>query len=247
MFIPDIIVPPPSEEAIGDRFAHVGTWIFDLDNTLYPAHSNLFAQIDTKIRDYVQRLLNTTHEDAHRVQRDYYKRYGTTLRGLMTEHGISPDEFLDYVHDIDHSALEPDLRLGAAIARLPGRRFIMTNGSRKHAEKTAARLGITQHFDDIFDIVAADLQPKPQRVAYDLCLARHAIEPKTAAMFEDLARNLEVPHALGMRTVLVVPNGTREVFRDAWELEGRADPHIEHVTDNLAVFLETIPANPQGL
>ncbi|TPQ50533.1 pyrimidine 5'-nucleotidase [Prosthecomicrobium hirschii] len=231
---------PGTETAPADpatRFGHVETWIFDLDNTLYPAHTNLFAQVDVRIRDFVQRLLKTSHDDAQRLQRDYYRTYGTTLRGLMIEHGISPDEFLEYVHDIDHSAVAPDPVLGAAIERLPGRKFIMTNGTRRHAEKTAIALGIEHHFEDIFDIVAAGLLPKPHRETYDIFLGQHGIEPARAAMFEDLARNLAVPHALGMRTVLVVPQGTREVFREAWEMEGRDEPHVEYVTDDLAHFV----------
>lgn len=219
------------------RFGRVDEWVFDLDNTLYPAHTDLFAQVDVKIRDYVQRLLGSSPEEAQRLQKDYYRRYGTTLRGLMIEHGITPDGFLEYVHDIDHSVVEADPALGAAIARLPGRKFIMTNGTRKHAEAVAARLGITRHFTDIFDIVAADLLPKPHRETYDAFLAGAGIEPTRAAMFEDLARNLAAPHALGMATVLVVPHGAREVLRESWELEGRDESHVDWVTDDLAGFL----------
>ena len=220
-----------------ERFARVDEWIFDLDNTLYPAHTDLFSQVDDKIRAYVSLLLGSTADEAHRIQKDYYRRYGTTLRGLMIEHGITPDGFLEYVHDIDHSRVEPDPALGAAIERLPGRKFIMTNGTRKHAEKVAARLGITHHFTDIFDIVAADLLPKPHRETYDKFLLGAGIEPARAAMFEDLSRNLAVPHALGMATVLVVPEGAREVLRESWELEGRDDGHVDWITDDLAGFL----------
>jgi len=221
-------------------FAHVDTWVFDLDNTLYPSHSNLFGQIDDRIRDFVARLLKISHDDAHRIQKDLYIRYGTSLRGLMTEHGIEPDDFLDYVHDIDHSVLEPDPDLARAIARLPGRRFIMTNGSRMHAEKTAARLGITDQFEGIFDIVAAGLIPKPNVAAYTTFFQLHGIDPKRAAMFEDLARNLAVPHASGMKTVLILPQGTRDVFRDAWEIEGDKEPHVDFTTDDLAGFLDEV-------
>lgn len=221
-------------------FHSVDEWVFDLDNTLYPAHSNLFAQIDVKITDFVQRLIGLSHDDARVLQRDYYRRYGTTLRGLMLEHDIAPDEFLEFVHDIDHSALTIDPRLGAAIEQLPGRKFIMTNGTREHAENVAAHLGITHHFSDIFGIVEADLLPKPHPDTYDLFLSKNGIHPKRAAMFEDLARNLEVPGTLGMRTVLIVPDGTREVFREGWELENSDAAHIEHVTDDLPGFLEEV-------
>jgi putative hydrolase of the HAD superfamily len=225
------------------RFADVRSWIFDLDNTLYPRHTNLFAQVDVRIRDYVQRLLDLPSEDAQLLQRDYYRRYGTTLRGLMVEHGITPDDFLEYVHDIDHSPVEADPRLSSAIARLPGRRFIFTNGSRLHAEKVMARLGLGPDFEDIFDIVRADLIPKPHPDTYARFLAENAIDPASAAMFEDLARNLEVPKALGMATVLIVPNGTEEVLAETWETEGSDGAHIDHLTDDLGVFLEAVLEN----
>jgi len=221
-------------------FKGVEAWVFDLDNTLYPAHTNLFAQVDVRIRDFVARLLDLSPETAMDVQKDYYRRYGTTLRGLMEEHGITPDGFLEYVHDIDHSVVAPDPALGDALGALPGKKFIFTNGSRRHAEKTAARLGVDGHFDDIFDIVSAGLLPKPNREAYDLFLGATGVTPGRAAMFEDLSRNLAVPHGLGMRTVLVVPQGTREVFREAWELEGEESPHVDFVTDDLPGFVAAV-------
>jgi putative hydrolase of the HAD superfamily len=222
------------------RFAAIDAWIFDLDNTLYTRNANLYAQVDERIRAFVGKLLDLAPEAAQRVQKDYYRRYGTTLRGLMVEHGIEPDGFLEYVHDIDHSPVVPDPRLAAAIARLPGKKYIMTNGSLAHAEKIAARLGISGHFDDIFDIVRAELLPKPNRETYDRFLAATGVSAGAAAMFEDLARNLVVPQALGMATVLVVPNGTRAVFTEEWELEGREAPHVEFLTDDLGGFLEQV-------
>ncbi len=223
-------------------FDAVETWVFDLDNTLYPHHLNLWQQVDERIRDFIVQFLRVTKEEAFRVQKDYYRRYGTTMRGLMSEHGLKPDGFLEMVHEIDHSPLTPNPALGAAIEKLPGRKLIMTNGTRKHAETVLQRLQIEQHFDDVFDIAAADLEPKPLPQVYDRFLARHGVDPARAAMFEDLARNLEVPHLLGMTTVLVVPEGTREVFREDWELEGREAPHVDHVTDDLAGFLKRIGA-----
>src|SRR5580700_9980631 len=221
-------------------FSHVETWVFDLDNTLYPHHVNLWQQVDERIRIYLARFLDVTHEQAFRVQKDYYRRYGTTMRGMMTEHGMQPDAFLDFVHQIDHSPLQPNPALGAAIESLPGRKLILTNGTRRHADAVMRRLGIHEQFEDVFDIIAAELEPKPLAQTYDRFLARHGVDPVKAAMFEDLARNLKVPHALGMTTVLVVPQGTREVFREEWELEGRDDPHIDHVTDDLVGFLRTL-------
>jgi putative hydrolase of the HAD superfamily len=219
-------------------FDRVETWVFDLDNTLYPHHLNLWQQVDERIRLYIERLLDLSKEDAFRLQKDYYKRYGTTLRGLMLEHGLQPDDFLDFVHEIDHSPLEPNPQLGAAIEQLPGRKLILTNGTRKHADAVMQRLAIHQHFEDVFDIVAAELEPKPSPQVYDRFLARHGVDPRKAAMFEDLARNLAAPHALGMTTVLVIPQGTREVLREDWELEGRDADHVDYVTDDLAGFLQ---------
>jgi putative hydrolase of the HAD superfamily len=227
-------------------FSHVDTWVFDLDNTLYPRHLNLWQQVDERIRDYVAKFLDVGREEAFRVQKDYYKRYGTTMRGLMAEHGLNPDDFLDFVHEIDHSPLEPNPMLGAAIEALPGRKLILTNGTRKHADAVTRRLAIDHHFEGVFDIVAAELEPKPSPQTYDRFLSAHGVDPSSAAMFEDLARNLAVPHALGMTTVLVVPSGTREVFRESWEMEGPGEPHVDHVTDDLAKFLEQIsPHSPR--
>jgi putative hydrolase of the HAD superfamily len=230
---------PKSTRRAPRGFDKVDIWVFDLDNTLYPHHL-LWQQVDDRIRAYVADFLKVSKDEALRVQKDYYKRYGTTMRGLMTEHGLKPDDYLEYVHRIDHSPLEPNPALGLALSRLPGRKLILTNGTRKHADAVMRRLGIEQHFEDVFDIVAAELEPKPSAITYERFLDRHDVDPAKAAMFEDLARNLEAPHALGMTTVLVVPAGTREVFREDWELEGRNDPHVDHVVDDLAAFLDRI-------
>jgi len=235
--------PPPADadpERDYSPFGIVDAWVFDLDNTLYPRHTNLFLQVDQRIKDYVQRLLKLGPNEAHRVQKDYYRRYGTTLRGLMLEHNIHPDEFLEYVHDIDHSPVDANPALTSAIAHLPGRKFILTNGSRRHAERVAERIGFTDHFEDIFDIVRANLLPKPNREPYDSFVTATGVVPARTAMFEDLARNLVVPKALGMQTVLVVPGGTREVFHEDWELEGRDADHIDYLTEDLGDFLQNL-------
>ena len=226
-------------------FEHVETWIFDLDNTLYPHHLNLWQQVDERIRSFVADFLKLSKDDAFRLQKDYYKRYGTTLRGLMTEHGVDPDTYLEYVHAIDHSPLVPNPALGAALEKLPGRKLILTNGTRKHAEAVMQRLEIHRHFEDVFDIAAANLDPKPLPRVYERFLKLHDVEPTRAAMFEDLARNLETPHALGMVTVLVVPEGQQTVLREGWELEGRDAPHVDHVTDDLAGFIRGLFAELQ--
>jgi putative hydrolase of the HAD superfamily len=224
------------------RFAHVCDWVFDLDNTLYPHHSNLFSQIDVKMTAYVSELLKMTRDDARLLQKQLYRDYGTTLSGLMERHGIDPDDFLNKVHDIDYSWLEPNPALGEAIRRLPGRKFIFTNGDRGHAERTARQLGILDHFDDIFDIVAAGLTPKPARETYDKFVALHRVVGPKAVMFEDLARNLTVPKALGMVTVLIVPNNFQPTFSEIWERDPGYEDEVDFVTDDLAAFLTAISA-----
>ena len=221
-------------------FAHVDTWVFDLDNTLYPHHVNLWQQVDTRIREFVSNWLKVDATEAQRIQKDYYRRYGTTMRGMMTEHGVHADDYLAYVHRIDHSPLQPNPAMGAAIAQLPGRKLILTNGSTDHAGKVLERLGIGDHFEAVFDIIAAELEPKPAPQTYQKFLDLHAVDARTAAMFEDLARNLVVPHRLGMTTVLVVPDCAREVVREDWELEGRGETYVDHVTDDLTGFLERL-------
>ncbi len=222
------------------RFAHVTDWVFDLDNTLYPHHSNLFSQIDVKMTAYVSELLQLPREEARKLQKELYLKYGTTLNGLMERHHIDPDDFLNKVHDIDYSWLTPDQALGDAIRALPGRKFIFTNGDRGHAERTARQLGILDHFDDIFDIVAAGLTPKPARETYDKFVALHRIAGPNAVMFEDLARNLRIPKVLGMVTVLIVPNNFQPTFSEIWERDPEFEDDVDFVTDDLATFLTTV-------
>jgi putative hydrolase of the HAD superfamily len=193
--------------------------VFDLDNTLYPRHINLWQQVDARIRDYVARFLKLPPEQAYAVQKELYQRYGTTMRGMMSEYGMDAHDYLDYVHDIDHSPLEPDPALGAAIAELPGRKLILTNGTRAHADAVLRRLEINPHFEDVFGIIEAEFEPKPSSQTYERFFASLRIEPASAAMFEDLARNLEVPHRFGMTTVLVVPEASSDLGRQPWEME----------------------------
>jgi len=230
----------PPKHARG--FAHVDTWVFDLDNTLYPREINLWQQVDQRIRDYVAQYLNVPAEEAHRIQKDYYQRYGTTMRGMMTEHGVAADDYLNFVHQIDHSLLQPNPALGAAIEKLPGRKLILTNGTVAHARAVLERLDIHRHFEDVFDIIAAELEPKPSSQAYERFFTRHAIAPERSAMFEDLARNLEVPHQRGMVTIFVTSKSTDPIGRQPWEFEGADAPFVDYVTDDLTAFLTDIPA-----
>ncbi|UPA24702.1 pyrimidine 5'-nucleotidase [Shinella oryzae] len=221
-------------------FAHVRDWVFDLDNTLYPHHVDLFAQIDKNMTAYVSALLGLSREDARALQKQYYYDHGTTLKGLMIHHDIDPLDFLEKAHAIDYGVLSPDLSLGEAIRALPGRKFIFTNGSVKHAEMAAKALGIFDHFDDVFDIVAAEYMPKPAGATYDKFMALHRIETQQAVMFEDLPRNLLVPKALGMKTVLLIPQNENHEFVDAWEKRSEEDEHIDYATSDLTAFLNAL-------
>lgn len=219
-------------------FRHVETWIFDLDNTLYPAGSDLFAQIDARMSAYVARLLDLSVEDARVLQKVYYRDHGTTLNGLIKLHGIDPEPYLEEVHAIDFSVLAPDPVLNDAIARLPGKRYVFTNGCRNYALRVLDRIGLTGIADDLWDIRTTNFQPKPDRAAYDAVVRKAAIAPGRAAMFEDLARNLVPAHDLGMTTVWL-DNGSQ------WSKQGPEFPvvehhHIDYETRDLSAFLHTI-------
>jgi len=221
-------------------FSHITDWVFDLDNTLYPSHCNLFVQMDKRITNYVMRVTNNEFDEARKWQKHYYREYGTTLRGLMSEHGIDPHHYLRDVHNIDYSSIPPNPQLGELVSALPGRKHIFTNGDVPHAERTLQALGIEGMFDEIFDIAHADFVPKPDPAPYDKFLKTHAIDPNYAAMFEDMPRNLEVPKNLGMSTVLVVARDEGEVPREIWELDGHDSEFIDHVSDDLNGFLSDV-------
>lgn len=221
-------------------FTHVTEWIFDLDNTLYPREAALFVQIDKRITGYVARLTGLMPDEARILQKKLYRDHGTTLAGLMAEHGIDPLHYLNDVHDIDYSVLKPHPELGEAIAALPGRKHIFTNGDTRHAEKTLAALGIEPHFDATFDIVAAQYKPKPHPDAFGKFITSHKLDPREAVMFEDMARNLEQAKKHGMATVLVIPPANTEHGAEDWEFDGHDGDHIDHVTDDLRRFLTDI-------
>lgn len=233
------VVPGAAERArLSQAFDTVDTWVFDLDNTLYPAGSSIWPAVDNRITLYLANLFGLDGASARGLQKYFYQRYGTTLKGLMEEHAIEPDEFLQFVHDIDRTGLAANPELGQALMALPGRKLILTNGSREHALRTTEQLGFSEAFEDIFDIVAAELVPKPEASVYDHFLSKHAVDPARAAMFEDLSRNLVVPHARGMRTILIAPSGGDH--REPWEAEGFGEPYVDFVTDDLAAFLRDI-------
>jgi putative hydrolase of the HAD superfamily len=225
-----------------DGFTHVEAWVFDLDNTLYPAHCNLFAEIDRRMGEFIARELKLPLAEAQALRETYYYEHGTTLAGLVQVHGVSPDSFLDYVHDIDLSVVSPCPRLAAALDALPGRKFIFTNGSRRHAEAVVGRLGLDGRLHDIFDIHALGyVHPKPSREAYERFIRGSGIAPRRAAMFDDLPHNLLPANALGMTTVLVAC-GTTDPEHQAMAQWTTLPDHIHHRTEALAPFLAEVGA-----
>ncbi|MBI1171291.1 pyrimidine 5'-nucleotidase [bacterium] len=207
-----------------DQFRHVTTWVFDLDNTLYPPQHRLFDQIEVRMTGYVMRTLGVARTEANRLRQHYWDTYGTTLAGLMREHRIDPAPYLDEVHDIDFSILPQDPDLAQAIAALPGRRIVYTNACVPYARKVLAARGLSGLFDAVYGIENAGFLPKPERAAFEAVFAADGLNPGAAAMFEDDARNLAAPHAMGMRTVHVAPKALKSL-------------HIHHHTDDLTGFL----------
>lgn len=218
--------------------AHISVWIFDLDNTLYPADCGVFAQIDARMTRFVSDLLDVSAEKARQIQKSYYRDHGTTLNGLMRVHGIDPEAYLDYVHDIDLSVLRHEPSLENGLSRLRGRRFIFTNGCRNHAWRVLDRLKLADRFDDVWDIRTIGYRPKPDPAGYEAVLSRAGATPACAAMFEDAARNLVPAHALGMTTIWL--NRDSEWSRQGPSFPVASREHIDHEIDDLARFLRTI-------
>jgi putative hydrolase of the HAD superfamily len=214
----------------------VETWLFDLDNTLYPASCRLFDQIDRRMGAFIQQAFSVSEVEAREMQKAYFLEYGTTLRGLMDQHGQDPHAYLAYVHDIDLEAVAPSPALERALARLPGRKVIFTNASEDHAARVLARLGVAHHFAEVFDIVAADFRPKPEEIAYERMIAAHGVTPARTVFFEDSARNLKPAHARGMTTVWVEHEAR-------WSRAGAEEDasFIHHRTGDLVAWLEALP------
>ena len=213
--------------------SRVEFWIFDLDNTLYPAHCRLFDQVDRRIGLYIEQLLNLDREAARALQKQYFREHTTTLQGLMVNHGVDPGHFLDFVHRIDVSAVTADTALDVALERLPGRKLIYTNGSVAHARNVMTRLGIDRHFNEIFDIAAADYLPKPEAASFARLIETYGIAPERAAFVDDMPRNLKPAADLGMTTVLVSSHHD-------WAQPTGDEDFIHHTTDRLADWLAAI-------
>jgi len=230
-------MPASSQRPRG--FRHVDTWIFDLDNTLYPSSCNLFAQIDRRMGEFIANSIGVPLAHARHLQKAYYRQFGTTLAGLMKVHAMKPEPFLQYVHDIDLSVVPELPQLRAAIGRLEGRRFIFTNGSHRHAEGVAAKIGILDLFDGICDISACDFIPKPERAAFDKLIGHHGLDAAGSAMFEDMPHNLEVASELGMTTVLVHSDYIDHPAQLEMRKWQHLPAHIDYQTRDLANFLES--------
>jgi putative hydrolase of the HAD superfamily len=218
--------PPPA----GPRPGQARDWIFDLDNTLYPANSGLFTHVAERMTAFIAEYFDVDHDEATRLRRQLFLDHGTTLRGLMDEHGIDPDPFLDYVHDIDMSGLRPDESVVAGLARLKGRRYVFTNASKGYAGRILDRIGLNSLIDGIFDIRDAGYVPKPAPETYDRMIARFGVDPSRAVMIEDIARNLAPAAALGMTTVwLHTPT--------PWGSEPAPEGAVHHEIDDLGAWI----------
>ena len=212
-----------------EHFRHIRTWVFDLDNTLYPPRMRLFDQIEKRMTAYVARTLGVTEAEADHLRATYWRLHGTTLAGLMAEHALDPDPYLADVHDIDFSVLTPDPDLAAHIAALPGRRIVYTNADAPYARRVLTARGLDGLFDAVYGVEHARYRPKPERQAFETVFALDGLDPATAAMFEDDARNLAAPHAMGMRTVHIAP-------------DPEPAPHIHHHDADLTAFLGRVTA-----
>ena len=209
------------------------TWIFDLDNTLYPVSSNLFDQIDKRMCSYIAKFLNTSESEAHKVQKSYFQEHGTSLRGMMENHNMDPIPYLEYVHKIDLSAIIRDDQMERALDKLPGRKIVFTNAAASYAEKVLERLGIAHHFEDIFDIVAANFIPKPAPIVYQRFVKQYKIDSENSVMVEDILRNLKPAADMGMKTVWVETNR-------AWAHADAKTIKPDFTTNNLAPWLTEV-------
>jgi len=211
-------------------------WLFDLDNTLYSGKTKVFEQIDKKMSKYISEKLNVDINEARKIQKSYFYQYNTTLYGLVKNHKIDADEFLDFVHDIDISFLNKDPQLAKELKNLDGTKIIFTNGSRRHAINITKKLGIDQYFDDIFDIVESDFIPKPSVQPYKKLVKKHKIDPNLCVFIEDIARNLKPAYEMGMKTVWIENE-------EPWAKKFSDSNFVNYRTNNLSEFLKKINLN----
>ena len=214
-------------------FNSIKYWIFDLDNTLYSGKTKVFEQVDKRMSKYISDKLNISVEEAKKIQKNYFYEYNTTLNGMIKNHKIDPDEFLDFVHDINIDFLQKDTLLGEEIKKLDGKKIIFTNGSRKHAINVTKQIGIDRLFDGIFDIVDAEFIPKPSIEPYKKLVEKHKIDPKLSVLVEDIARNLKPAYEMGMKTVWIEND-------EPWASKFSDSNFVNYKTNNLSDFLKKI-------
>ena len=215
-------------------------WVFDLDNTLYPASSNLFNKIDIRMKEFIIKNLNLKPEEAYKLQKNYYLKYGTTLSGLMKNHNVLPKEFLEYVHNIDTSSLDQDARLGKILEKLPGDLYIYTNGSSGHAMNVMKRLEIDNYIDKIFDIEDANYIPKPSKESLDIFVKKYNINPLEAIFFEDISQNLINAKKIGFQTVLLKSTSHPDINTAIIQEESKNRKFIDYISHDLSSTLEEI-------
>ena len=208
-------------------------WIFDLDNTLYSGKTKVFEQIDKKMSKYITQKLDVSIEEAKKIQKNYFHKYNTTLNGMIKNHKVDANEFLEFVHDINIDFLKKDLILGEELKKLDGKKIIFTNGSKKHALNVSKKIGIDQHFDDIFDIVDSKFIPKPIIEPYKRLVEKHKIDPKLCVLVEDIARNLKPAYEMGMKTVWIEND-------EPWAKKFSDSDFVNYKTNNLPEFLRKI-------
>ena len=208
-------------------------WIFDLDNTLYSGKTKVFEQVDKKMSKYISEKLNITIEEARKIQKNYFHEYNTTLNGMIKNHKIDANEFLEFVHDIDIDFLKKDLELQKELLKLKGKKIKFTNGSRKHALNVTQKIGIDQCFDDIFDIVDSNFVPKPAIEPYNELVKKHKIDPKSCLFVEDIARNLKPAYEMGMKTVWIENE-------EPWARKFSDSDFVNFRTNDLSEFLKKI-------
>jgi len=208
-------------------------WIFDLDNTLYSGKTRVFEQVDKKMSEYISKKLNVSTAEAKKIQKNYFHEYNTTLNGMIKNHKIDADEFLEFVHNIDIDFLKKDLILGEELKKLDGKKIIFTNASRKHALNVTKRIGIDHYFDDIFDIIDCEFVPKPAIQSYKKLVEKHKIDPKLCGFVEDIARNLKPAYEMGMKTVWIENE-------EPWAKKFSDANFINYKTNNLCEFLKKI-------
>ena len=214
-------------------FEHIKFWIFDLDNTLYSGKTKVFEQVDKKMSKYISEKLKVSLEEAKKIQKNYFFEYNTTLNGMIKNHKIDANEFLEFVHDIDIDFLKKDVKLGEELKKLDGKKIIFTNGSKKHAINVTQKIGIEHHFDDVFDIVDAEFIPKPAKEPYNKLVKKHKIDPNLCVFVEDIARNLKPAYEMGMKTVWIENE-------EPWARKFSESNFIDYKTNNLSELLRKI-------